>query len=815
MKKININDNWRFWKNERFFSPFWEYTGNYRTIDLPHDAMIEETPYEESPNKNMTGFHDGGNYTYEKHFFIPEEKRGKTLLLRFDGVYRMSQVYLNGYPIANHVNGYTAFYADMTDGVRFGEDNEIRVVVRNAAMPNSRWYSGSGIYRDVYLLEGGEIYIDPQSLQALTKNADTEMAEIEVGAVLINRGNQRQDISVRFTLMDKNENIVSEKIIPLPLMTEKAQKVHTTLYIDEPQLWDEEHPDLYMLRAEIRKEEQICDTEESIFGIRTLSLDPKRGLQVNGKSIKLRGACIHHDNGILGAACYAGAEYRKVKLLKEAGFNAIRMSHHPMSEHLLLACDRLGMYVMDETFDMWNRSKSDYDYSLSFNRCWEEDVEAMVRKDFNHPSVLMYSLGNEIPEISHDSGIVYLRKLHEKVKSLDPSRYTTTAITSPFLMGDENRVIFQDVMDSKISSGDEKINLGEADVNEFLGLFHKYTKDMNCHPIFSKRLERVCAVVDIGGYNYLTERYPLDHEKSPERIIVGSETYPPQIGENWYYVKAYKNLIGDFTWTGMDYLGEAGIGVVGYTKEEGGFGAAFPCQVAYCGDIDLTGYRRPISYYREIAFGLRKKPYIAVNDPSHFGKEQYKTAWTAGDQIASWTFPGMEGLKTTVEVYSASPFVELFQDGESLGIKECGEEKQYTAVFEVIYKPGILEAKAFGTDYKTETCCLKTVIDAKPVISTEKIQDDLWFMTIEFVDAEGNLDLSRNTELEITMNKGDLIAFGSADPKPSGEYHSNRTKAFQGRALAVVKSADEPSVDIHNLILLNDYPSRDSQGGKQ
>lgn len=796
MKKTNINENWRFWKNESFFSPFWEYQGAYRTIDLPHDAMIEETPYKESTNKNTTGFHDGGNYIYEKHLYVSEEKRGKTLMLRFDGVYHMSQVYLNGYPIANHVNGYTAFYADMADGIRYGEDNEIRVVVRNNAMPNSRWYSGSGIYRDVYLLEGEDIYIEPQSLQALTRMADSEMAEIEVSALLKNTGNQRQDILVKFTLEDQKQKIVAEKVIPLPLMADKVQKIQTTLYVVGPALWDEEHPDLYTLRAEVMRNSQICDTEESIFGIRTLSLDPKRGLRINEKSIKLRGACIHHDNGILGSACYAGAEYRKVKMLKEAGFNAIRMSHHPMSEHLLLACDRLGMYVMDETFDIWNRSKSDYDYSLSFARCWEEDVEAMVQKDFNHPSVIMYSLGNEIPEISHDSGIVYLRKLHEKVKSLDSSRYTTTAITSPFLMGEEHDTIFKEVLEDKVASGEEKMDMANVDVNEFLGLFQKYTKDMNCHPIFSKRLERVCAAVDIGGYNYLTERYPLDQKLVPNRMIVGTETYPPQIGENWGYVKAYNNLIGDFTWTGIDYLGESGIGVVGYTEGEGGFGASFPCQVAYCGDIDLTGYRRPTSYFREIAFGLRRKPYLAVNDPVHFGKKQFKTAWTAGDQIASWTFPGREGCKTTVEVYSASSFVELFQDGESLGRKECGEKCNYTAVYEVVYRPGVLTAKAIYSETETEEFQLTTVMDAKPVIKKEKEEGDLWFITVEFMDKDENLDMSNDTDLQIKVLNGELLGFGTANPNYTESYSTCHTKVFQGRALAIVKAEKEPEIEL-------------------
>ena len=751
MKKICLNENWKFWKNGRGFSPFWDYNGEYAIVNLPHDAMILEKPYAESANNVKTGFRDGGNYTYEKNIFIGEDRRGKVTLLKFDGVYRNCQVYVNGYPAKSHAYGYTQFYVPLTDGVKYGQDNQIRVVVHNGAMPNSRWYSGSGIYRSVYMLTGDPVYFEPESLQAETKSIDADAAIIEVRATLINRSIDVQESRVRISVEKKDGTNVCSDMIKLPLKGESSQTVRTSLLIESPDLWSENSPNLYRIKAELETADLYTDSGEVAFGIRLMTLDSKRGLRINGQQVKLRGACIHHDNGLLGAATYKDAEYRRVRLLKEAGFNSIRMAHHPMSEELLEACDDLGVYVMDEAFDMWTRTKSDLDYALDFDKNWQEDIRSMVKKDYNHPSVIMYSIGNEIPEISHDSGIEYLRLLSEEIKKLDTTRYVTTAITAPYLMGDQMMEIFEAVHANHPEDAPKAgAELADADVNEFLGLMSKYTPEMVNHPITSSRMDRICAAVDIPGYNYMTGRYELDMEENPGRVIVGSETYPPEIGRNWNYISTHENVIGDYTWTGFDYLGEAGIGVTGYAFGEGGFTAGFPCQVAYCGDLDITGFRRPQSYFREIVFGLRKDPYIATIDPDHYGKNQFKTDWTSGDQVSTWTYNGREGKKTAVEVYANASEVELFQNGVSLGRKACGADHNYTAVFETIYSPGTLKAVAYQNGNQCGEFELSTAKEAKFVISEEHGENGLHYFSIELRDSEGLLNTDADKEISIT-----------------------------------------------------------------
>ncbi|MDD7177630.1 MAG: glycoside hydrolase family 2 TIM barrel-domain containing protein [Lachnospiraceae bacterium] len=372
---------------------------------------------------------------------------------------------------------------------------------------------------------------------------------------------------------------------------------------------------MYRICSKLYENNELLDENMETFGIRTLSVDPKHGFCVNGKTVKLRGSCIHHDSGILGAATFYDAEYRRVRMLKEAGFNAIRMAHHPAASALLRACDELGMYVMDEAFDMWQRCKSDHDYGLFFDECWEKDVEAMVRKDFNHPCVVMYSIGNEIPEIGTDHGAKMCHDISEKIKESDPTRYTLASINGIFAASDVIQGIVAELLNEQEAAGEIS-----GDVNNFMAVMDANTDKIVVHNEITKRLDKACAYTDIAGYNYMTARYELDGRIRPNRVIVGSETYPPAIAKNWELVESLDHVIGDFTWTGWDYLREAGIGVPAYQFGEGGFSAVYPCMLAYCGDIDITGHRRPASYYREIVFGLRQTPYIAVQNPYQYGK---------------------------------------------------------------------------------------------------------------------------------------------------------------------------------------------------
>jgi len=526
------------------------------------------------------------------------------------------------------------------------------------------------------------------------------------------------------------------------------------------------------------------DAETVSFGVRTLQLDAQQGLRVNGRSVKLRGTCIHHDNGLLGAVTVPDAELRRVRILKEAGFNAIRMSHHPASIPLLDACDRLGMYVMDEAFDMWTRPKKDLDYSLFSDKWWREDVTAMVRKDRSHPSVVLYSLGNEIPEVGMPQGSALGREMARLVKRLDAERFTLVSINGAFSVGDQIDRIMADVMPSAAPEAAENGN-----VNDFMTAMDTHLDDIVRHPIVCERIEFACAGMDVAGYNYMTARYEPDAVRYPDRVVVGSETYPPEIARNWALVEKLPSVIGDFTWTGWDYIGEAGVGVPAYRFGEGGFGARFPCQLAYCGDIDITGFRRPASYFREIVFGLRKTPYITVQDPAHYGEPLIKTPWVISDSRSSWSWPGFEGRPVVVEVYAPGTEVELFLNGKSLGRQPCGQDHRFTAYFETAYQPVTLEAVAWdgGTELgrmELVTAGGAACLDAK----AEPAGEELIYVNLTLRDENGLVADAGDVELRVSVSgNAELAGLGSGDPKPGYRYTGSETRTFHRRALAILK----------------------------
>ena len=600
MRYIKWNEDWKFWVDKDAFALVWNIPKEAKTVTLPHDAMLEQDACKDSRNGGNTGFRDGGVYQYVKMLKPGTADRNRTMMLKFEGIYMNAMVYVNGQMAAKCPYGYTGFYVPLNDFLQYGEENEIRVIVRNSAMTNSRWYSGGGIYRDVYLVTAEEAYIAPDGVQVTTETLFADSAVLRVATTLKNRSSRYRRLRLVTELIDRDGNLAASDEIPVTLFEGEERRITGRITVDAPKLWSENTPYLYEIRSTLYEGKEKIDEFADTVGIRTLSVDAKHGFCVNGVPVKFRGACIHHDSGILGAATFYDAEYRRIRILKEAGFNAIRMAHHPAAPVLLRACDELGMYVMDETFDMWQRCKSDNDYGLFFDEWWERDVESMVRSDYNHPSVVMYSLGNEIPEIGTDHGAKICHDISEKVKKLDPSRFTLASVNGVFAAGDAVPQIMGEIVAKEETAGKTQGN-----VNDFMTMMDTHMDEIVVHEKITKRIDRACANTDIAGYNYMTARYETDGRTRPNRVIVGSETYPPEIARNWALVEKYPHVIGDFTWTGWDYIGEAGVGVPAYQFGEGGFGAGFPCQLAYCGDIDITGYRRPASYYREIVFGLR------------------------------------------------------------------------------------------------------------------------------------------------------------------------------------------------------------------
>ncbi len=795
MKIEKWNKGWKYWLDKNSFALVWDIPEHAREIDLPHDAMLETPAYAESRNGGNTGYRDGDVYVYVKSLSAPEEYREKTVMLKFEGIYMNAMVYVNEQLAAKCPYGYTGFYVELNDYLRYGQDNEIRVIVKNSAMTNSRWYSGGGIYRDVYLLTSDTVYLAPEKVQVVTESLEEEFAVLTVNSTIRNRRYGSAPLRLEQLIVAPGGQIAACDEIPLVLFEHEERRTSQRILVEKPQGWTADTPDCYRCISRIYQGEKMLDESETVFGIRRISVDAKRGLRVNGKTVKLRGACIHHDSGLLGAATYEAAERRRVRILKEAGFNAIRMSHHPAAPALLRACDELGMYVMDETFDMWTRCKSDNDYGLFFNEWWEKDVEAMVNKDFNHPSVILYSVGNEIPEIGTDHGAAICHEICEKIKSLDTTRLTLASINGIFAAGDRIGEIMSDLAAGLAEAGELDT---EGNVNDFMTMMDSHMDKIVVHKAISERLELACANTDIAGYNYMTARYEGDGTAYPNRVIVGSETYPPEIARNWELVEGLSHVIGDFTWTGWDYIGEAGVGIPCYRFGEGGFGAQFPCQLAYCGDIDITGFRRPVSYFREIVFGLRREPYIAVQNPYHYGQKLIKTPWVLSDSLSSWTYPGCEGKPAIVEVYAPGDEVELFKNGVSLGRKPAGAGASYRTLFETTYEPGTLYAVSYENGVKTGSMDLSTVSsETRLVLREERVfaegeDTDFIYVDITNEDANGNVYDAEELKLCAEVEGGARIAaFGSANPKPEYNYMTDMTETFHGRALLILKRTDE------------------------
>ena len=781
------NDGWKFWADGDAFALVWNIPEAARDVTLPHDAMIEKAAYAESPNIGNTGFRDGDNYTYVKLLELEEKDLGQKRILKFDGVYCHALVYVNEQYAGGEAYGYTAFYVDITPLLHAGT-NEIRVQVKNAGMTNSRWYSGSGIYRDVWMLTSDPVYLEPDMVNISTASADEEFAVVNVAATVINESLCAKTLYIINSIVDRDGKEAGRETTAFFMKAGEKRRITQRILVKEPELWSDDNPVLYMCRSILCDGENVIDSADVKFGIRTLSLDAARGFRVNGQTVKLRGACIHHDSGIIGAATYDDSQYRQIKILKEAGFNAVRISHHPAAPALLRACDELGMYVMDEFSDMWTRAKNNLDYALDFEKWWKTDVDLMVRKDFNHPSVVLYSVGNEIPEIGTDAGSYLCAQIAGRFKKLDPTRYTTAGINGVFAAGDQMGRIMADLSKDMQASGEI-----EGNVNDFMTVMDTKMDQIVVHDAISERLEKACGSLDVAGYNYMAARYEPDSMNYPNRVMVGSETYPPDIARNWTLVEKLPAVIGDFTWTGWDYIGEAGVGVPAYKFGEGGFGAQFPCQLAYCGDIDLTGFRRPLSYYREVVFGLRKDPYIAVQDPHHYGETLIKTPWVMSDAVSSWNWAGCEGKPVIVEVYADADEVELIQDGKTLGKKA---PEAFKALFETEYNKGELVAKAYKDGTETGCFVLKTAGDAGIKVTKNWEGDELIYLDVELADSEGNVVTDRDILLTAEAEGCELLGFGSGDPKPLINYNEGKTKTWNGRAQIILKKTDTNSAAV-------------------
>lgn len=786
MLSSSFNTGWRV---RRKVSSFLEVEDKqeWREVVLPHDALIGA---ERSPDHRpgaLTGFYPGGVFEYIKTFPAPDGYRDGRVEVGFDGVYRHAVVHVNGVFAGQRPSGYVPFRLRIDHLLR-DSDNEIRVECRNHH--DSRWYAGAGIYRDTTLLVGGPVHVAAGGVRVGTPDVDAERALVDVAVTVQNDSRHLTTTRLVVEVVDRDGRVVAvaESPVSVPPTTDVVARQRLT--VAAPDLWGLDDPALYTCRTTVFVDGEEVDRVETTFGIRSLQWDAIHGLRLNGEVVKLRGGCVHHDNGVLGAATFTRAEARRVELLKEAGYNAIRSAHNPISAAMLDACDRLGMLVMDEAFDAWTSSKMDFDYSLDLPHWWREDLAAMVLRDVNHPSVIMYSIGNEIPEIGSPWGAQLGRDMVELVKALDPTRPVTNGVNPFFAFQAEVREM-KDALPGTAES------LG---INTLMTQLAEAGPAAVASDAVTARIEESMALLDIAGYNYAEGRYEIDLERHPQRLILGTESDAKKIEGIWDLVTRHPRVLGDFSWTAWDYIGEAGIGRVAADVDDTGFVGPFPWRLSLAGDIDITGRRRSVSYYRETVWGLRSTPYIAVHRPGSSGTTA--TAWAWSDSLDSWSWPGHEGSSIRVDVYADADEVELRCNGDVLARAEVGAERRYIASFETMYVPGGLVAVALRNGQEQSRAALRTagealLLQAVADRTTVNAEADLCFVQISLVDDNGTTHVTRDRELSVTVTgPGVLQGMGSADPRSTENYTAASCSTFAGRALAVVRSTGEGEITV-------------------
>ncbi|MCH4553083.1 sugar-binding domain-containing protein [Aestuariibaculum lutulentum] len=750
--KQNFDFNWKFKLGDFPMAANLNFDDeNWRTLDIPHDWSIEGQISPENATGNDGGYFPAGIGWYRKDFDISKELEGNKISIYFEGVYMNAEVFINGKSLGVHPYGYTSFEHDLSPYIQYGNKNTLAVRVDNSQQKNCRWYSGSGIYRHVWLKVNSPLHIANWGVGISTPEISSEKATVQVNTTIQNETNKTQSLQLITEISNSSGEIAGKEEQEIELKPNGKQVVTQNVEVTNPKLWSPDYPDLYVATSTLKKRGENIDQEENSFGIRSIEYSADKGFILNGESIKLNGGCVHHDNGILGAAAYDRAEERKVELLKAAGYNSVRTAHNPPSEAFLEACDRLGLLVIDEAFDGWREKKTTHDYASIFDEWWQRDIEAMVLRDRNHPSIVMWSSGNEIIERTKPEAVETARLLNSYIRELDPTRPVTSAMTS----WDQGWDIFDPLM----------------------------------------------AEHDICGYNYMMHESEGDHERDPSRVIVQTESYPKDAFYNWKMVQDHSYIIGDFVWTAMDYLGESSIGRYYYPGEPEGQHWKqdfYPWHGAYCGDIDLIGWRKPISHYRDLLWNNTEKIYMAVREPNPSEGEIKTTMWAVWPTWESWNWPGYEGKPIEVEVYSKYPSVRLYLDNELIAEQKTGLDQEYKAVFTLPYKKGILKAVGVQDNQELESCILKTEKEASQIKLTadrntiKSNGQDLTFVTVEVTDSDGQLVSNADNSVSFTITgPGKIIGVGNANLKDETAYNVHTHKVWKGRALVVIKGGKE------------------------
>ena len=811
MKRLDWNEQW---------------TLNGKQITLPYDAMLSEQREPGNPSGTAGAYFPGGVYVYEKKFLA---EPSPVSILEFEGIYRDTEVKLNDKTIYQNQLGTVGFYVDLSKELLPGE-NKLTVIAKNDQIPNARWYTGSGIYRPVSLWTSEKTHIAVEGIRISSPECAEDVSKVIVETPLIHSYSEIAYVRLETELINQEGAVICRESTPVTLFPGENPVIAQRLYPRNVKLWNVWQPYLYTVRVALTDEKPIktmeaymshkngtagehhmLDMAEAQFGIRHIQADPVHGLRINGKKVLLRGACIHADLGILGAASEADSEKWRIQRLKEAGFNAVRIAHQPASKALLEACDQAGMLPMEETFDMWDVKKTEFDDAAAFDQHWKAVIEYTVMKDYNHPCVVLYSIGNEITNLHTDTGAHISRLLSDCFRKLDDSRLVTNAVNGGMASGNDGIAMMLDMgllgqeeiarvtgkPDGTIQDFIAVIQkaIQSGDINDLMTLLSGKMNQQTAHPLIAGRLEEPFSHLDVCGYNYMLPAYEIDTKKNPNRIIFGSETNPPRIPQLWKYAESDPANLGDFTWTGWDYLGETGVGITNYQGKMT-FSTPYPALLAYCGDIDLTGYRRPLSYLREITFGLRKNPYISVQLPQYYGADAKNTPWAVTETVRSWTWNGFENKPVHIEIYSPGDSVVLLQDGKEIGRAAL---ENHRVGFETVYMPGKLEAVAYQGEQEIGRDCLSTAGPATQLFIHGWSGKKLTFIEIQVVDQQG-LPVMDGEHLVHAETDGCVLeGFGSGDPMSIESFREKQHSTYRGRALLAVRGHGTVTISADGL----------------
>lgn len=776
MKAVSFNNNWTY--------KHLGDAGEGILVTIPHDAMLHEKRTKDAIGGKNIAWFEGYDYIYTKTFEIPDDYARKTVIFEFEGVYRNAEVYINGKKAAARPYGYTNFYVKADNLLKYGEKNKIDVIAHNADQPNSRWYSGAGIYRPVNMWVSDKNHILLNGVKIRTLSINPAILEISVATV------GEGEVSV--SIMEGDKEVAVLKEISNGSVTLRTQ-------IKDAKLWSCDYPNLYTCKVNFGTDECV----ES-FGIRTLTWGDE-GIKINGERVILRGACIHHDNGLLGAATYADAEERRIRILKENGYNAVRSAHNPCSKALLNACDKLGMLMMDEFVDCWYIHKTEYDYIDHFNGWWQQDLKDMVDKDYNHPSVILYSTGNEVSETAQRQGIELTGKMTEYLHRLDESRPVTCGIniffnflsSIGFGVYSNKKAQFELIKAKKRALKGKDIKrkaVGSEFFNYLAGILGDDVMKIGATlPPCDWKTRDAFANMDIAGYNYGINRYEYDLKKYPHRLILGSETFCKDAAKFFQLAKKEPRLVGDFVWAGMDYLGEVGIGSWEYEDYAPNMDHGVGWISAGSGRIDLTGKPLGEAAYTKTAFGLMDRPVIAVRPVNHTHDKHSPSAWKMTNAMESWSWNGFDGCDAIVEVYADCYAVELYINGKRIGRKKI---KNCLTTFKTIYMAGKITAVALDKNQneiarsELVTADNQTQLRAIPESDTVKV-GGLVYIRLQYTDKEGIIKPLERGEIKVRLQGGQLLALGNGCPFNMAGYLNNHTDTYYGEALAIVLATSD------------------------